>query len=274
MKSLKLKKSPEDTLSDFLTRIEEYNANLEKLHHNVAELKLVHRKVLSEPSASERQKHLKHLQNLVKENKGLGATLQKQLKEEKGLVEKLAKRQDAGSEVEIRRTQTSACSRRFLDIWTEYNNIQVEFREKNKKALLRTIKVVDPQSTITDEEIEEKLEAGDLTVLASIIKESDQAKEDLKKLEDRHLEMIKLEKGICEVHDMFLELSHMVEAQGEAVGRIEDRVGQAAINVEEGRQQLKSAEKKKKSARRLKFLLAGIGAGVALVVILILCFIL
>ena len=222
MKSLKLKKSPEDTLSDFLTRIEEYNANLEKLHHNVAELKLVHRKVsifhvffphlntvflmlnfllqvLSEPSASERQKHLKHLQNLVKENKGLGATLQKQLKEEKGLVEKLAKRQDAGSEVEIRRTQTSACSRRFLDIWTEYNNIQVEFREKNKKALLRTIKVVDPQSTITDEEIEEKLEAGDLTVLASIIKESDQAKEDLKKLEDRHLEMIKLEKGICEV---------------------------------------------------------------------------
>ena len=73
---------------------------------------------------------------------------------------------------------------------------------------------------------------------------------------------------------MFLELSHMVEAQGEAVGRIEDRVGQAAINVEEGRQQLKSAEKKKKSARRLKFLLAGIGAGVALVVILILCFIL
>lgn len=45
MKSLKLKKSPEDTLSDFLTRIEEYNANLEKLHHNVAELKLVQRKV-------------------------------------------------------------------------------------------------------------------------------------------------------------------------------------------------------------------------------------
>jgi len=155
--------------------------------------------VLSEPSASERQKHLKHLQNLVKENKGLGTTLQKQLKEEKGVVEKLAKRQEAGSEVEIRRTQTSACSRRFLDIWTDYNNIQIEFRENNKKALLRTIRVVDPQSTITEEEIEEKLEAGDLTVLASIIKESEQAKEDLKKLEDRHLEMVRLEKGICEV---------------------------------------------------------------------------
>ena len=75
-----------------------------------------------------------------------------------------------------------------------------------------------------------------------------------------------------QVHDMFLEVSVMVETQGEAVGRIEDAIGQAAHNVEQGRQQLEEAEKKKKSARKLKFILAGIGAGVALVVLLLLLF--
>jgi len=91
-------------------------------------------------------------------------------------------------------------------------------------------------------------------------------------LEDRHLEMVKLEKGIQEVHDMFLDISVLVETQGEAVGRIADAVDQAAHNVEEGRDQLAQAEKKKKQGRKLKFILAGIGAGVALVVLLLLLF--
>ena len=183
-------------------------------------------------------------------------------------------------------------------MWTEYNNTQTEFRENNKRALIRNMKIVDPDSSVNEEEIEQKLEAGDFTVLSSIIKESQQAKEDLKRLEDRHLEMVKLEQGIQEVrvmmtflnsylspvnhfrlisydvqvHAMFLEVSILVETQGEAVGRIEDVVGQAVHHVEEGRKQLAEAEKKKKCGRKLKFILAGIGAGVALVVLLLLLF--
>ena len=89
-------------------------------------------------------------------------------------------------------------------MWTEYNNTQTEFRENNKRALIRNMKIVDPDSSVNEEEIEQKLEAGDFTVLSSIIKESQQAKEDLKRLEDRHLEMVKLEQGIqevCTYHD-------------------------------------------------------------------------
>jgi len=270
MKSLR--KKPADTLEAFLARVEECTANLGKLQDNVGELKLVQAKVLAEPSERERVKHLTKQQNLVRENKALGSSLQKQIKEEKARNLKLSKNVDKSSEMEIRKTQTQAAGQRFLSIWTEYNNTQTEFRENNKKALIRNMKIINPDSNVSEEEVEHKLEAGDFTVLSSIIKESQQAKEDLKKLEDRHMEMVKLEKGIVEVHDMFLEVSVMVETQGEAVGRIEDAIGQAAHNVEQGRQQLEEAEKKKKSARKLKFILAGIGAGVALVVLLLLLF--
>merc|ERR1712013_20840 len=191
MKSLRKKQA--DTLEDFLARIEDCTANLGKLQDNVGELKLVQAKVLAEPSERERVKHLTKQQNLVRENKGLGSSLQK-----------LAKNEDKSSELEIRRTQTQAAAQRFFQVWTEYNSTQNEFRENNKKALIRNMKIIDPESNVSEAEVEQKLEAGDFTVLSSIIKESQQAKEDLKRLEDRHLEMVKLEKGIMEVHEMFL----------------------------------------------------------------------
>ena len=221
-----LRKKPADTLEGFLARVEECTANLGKLQDNVSfsskicltfflilpcfqvgELKLVQAKVLAEPSERERVKHLTKQQNLVRENKALGSSLQKQIKEEKARNLKLAKNEDKSSEMEIRRTQTQAAAQRFVNVWTEYNNTQAEFRENNKKALIRNMKIIDPDSSVSEEEVEQKLEAGDFTVLSSIIKESQQAKEDLKRLEDRHLEMVKLEKGIQEVCIMLIRVT-------------------------------------------------------------------
>lgn len=267
-KSLKKKA---DTLEEFLARVEEFNSCLEQLGSNVAELRQVQARVLEEPSNSERQKHFaKHL-SLVKDNKLLGRSLQKQIKEEKAKVEKLNKEEN-NSEVQIRKTQTQSCSKRFLDIWTEYNNAQLEFRDLNKKALIRKIKILDPNSNVTDEQLEAQIEDGDTTVIASIIKETSQAKDDLKQLEGRHAEMVKLEKGITEIHDMFIDLSNMVMEQGESVDRIGRGVEEAAGQVEAGRQQLQEARKKQKSARRKKFILAAIIAGVSLIVLLIIIF--
>ena len=138
-------------------------------------------------------------QNLVRENKGLGKEMQKAVKEEKGRLEKVVKSQEQGGEVGVRRTQLDSVTRRFLEIWTEYNDTQMGFRESNKKALIRNLRIVDPKCSVTNEELEDKLEAGDFSVLSSIIKETDQAKEELQQLEGRHLEIVKLEKGVMEV---------------------------------------------------------------------------
>jgi len=157
-------------------------------------------------------------------------------------------------------------------LWTQYNNIQLDYREKNKSKLLRLL--TSGNSTLSPEEIEEKLDNGDVSVFSAIIKETYQAKEDLKMLENRHLEIMKLEKGISEINDMFIELSHLVSEQGETIDRIEDYVNNAAAEVESARGQLKEAEKKQKSARRMKFILAGILAGLAIITVIILAILL
>lgn len=256
-------------MEDFLGRIEELNDGITAITENVNKLKTLNNRILNEPSQTERQKQVGEQGTIIQENKSLSRKLQKSLKEER---KKLSSTPEElrSNEFTIKKTQIQTVSQRFLDIWTEYNNLQVEFRGKNKKALLRNLKIVDPTSSITVEEIEDKLDRGDVTVLSSIIKETSQAKEDLKMIENRHAEFVKLEKGITEIHEMFMDLSHMVLEQGEAIDRIETHVSAAAQQVESGRDQLQKAEKHKKSARRLKFILAAIGAGVAVILIILL----
>ncbi len=98
-------------------------------------LKALQDRVLNEPSRTERERHQAALNDLVDENKKIGRQIQKVIKEEQARNEKLEKRVAASglsarelSELHIRKTQIGTHSKRFLDIWTEYNNVQVRFR--------------------------------------------------------------------------------------------------------------------------------------------------
>ena len=265
MKS-KSKQGPE-TLEQFLAKIEDFSRRIDSLAENVSKLKSVNNRILNEPSQTEREKHLSCQREIMSENKIVGRKLKKDIEEEKN---KLSKQDHSGAEKTIKTTQLQTTSKRFLAVWTEYNNVQVEIRDSSKKALLRKMRIIDPNSSLKPEQLEAKLDEGDVTVLSSFIKESNQAKEELKLLQSRHNEFVKLEKGILEIHEMFLDLHHLVETQGEVVDRIDLQVGQARDQVERGRDQLGQARRSQKSARRKKFILAAILAGVALVVIIIL----
>ena len=265
MKS-KSKQEPE-TLEQFLAKVEDFSTRIDSLAENVSKLKSVNNRILNEPSQTEREKHLSCQAEIISENKIVGRKLKKEIEEEKS---KLSKQNQSGTEKTIKETQLQTTLKRFLAVWTEYNNVQVEIRDNSKKVLLRNMRIVDPNSSLTAEELEAKLDEGDVTVVSSFINETNQAKEDLKLLQGRHKEFVKLEKGILEIHEMFLDLHHLVETQGEVVDRIDLQVGQARDQVESGREQLSQARRSRSSARRKKFILAAILAGVALVVIIIL----
>merc|ERR1712025_542296 len=101
----------------------------------------------------------------------------------------------------------------------------------------------------TTEEIEQKIDAGDVAIFSS--------------------EIIKLEKSIREVHEMFLDVSNLVQMQGEMITRIEDHVNSAVIDVERGREDLGKAEKFKKAATKKKFILLAILVVVVLIILLV-----
>ena len=172
------------------------------------------------------------------------------------------------SEILLKRTQIQTASNRFWEIWTEYSTLQVLFREKLKEDLVKCLKVTNNQ--LTEEEIEEKIDAGEGVFSASIMQETAQAKEQLARVENRHKDIKKLEEGITEIHSMFMDLAILVEQQGEMVTRIEDHIMTASMDVENASKKLEDAKRLQDAARKKKVILGIIAIVVVLTLLLVL----
>lgn len=69
----------------------------------------------------------------------------------------------------------------------------------------------------------------------------------------RHNDIMKLEKSIKELHDMFIDMATLIEQQGDKIDRIENHVQSSAAYVEQGRTQIKNAGLYQDKARKVSF---------------------
>lgn len=277
--------------AEFFERFQEIITNIEKVEANASAIRRLHAKILYEP-AKNPQDDAK-LNDLDAETKRLGAKVNNALKFEQDALDNIAinemknniqeaneesdkkskksKKNNAkqAHELRLRKTQVSAQSKRFFDMWTTYNNEMVEYRDKQKDQFVRRVKIVN--ASFSDDQIEDMLEKGDQNIFTnSILQDTRQAKQTLNELQDRHEEFLKLERSIVEIHSLFVEMAALVKQQGETIDVIALNIENAQSKTEEGRKQLQQAEEYKRKARRLKVIIASIIAVVVLIVLLVL----
>ncbi|XP_022235381.1 syntaxin-1A-like, partial [Limulus polyphemus] len=175
------------------------------------------------------------------------------------------------ADLRIRKTQHTTLSRKFVEIMTHYNKTQTNYRERCKDRIQRQLEITG--RTTTDDELEEMLESDNPAIFTQgIVIETQKAKQTLEDIEARHADIIKLEKSIKELHDMFMDMAMLVESQGDLVDRIEYQVQQSGDHVEGARTQLIEAQEYQRRARRKKIILFVIGIILLTVVILIIVF--
>ncbi|XP_048369811.1 syntaxin-2 [Sphaerodactylus townsendi] len=122
----------------------------------------------------------------------------------------------------------------------------------------------------TDDELEEMLESGNLSIFTSdIILDTKITREALDEIESRHKDIIKLESSIQELHEMFMDMAMLVEVQGEMVNSIEKNVLNAADYVEHAKEETKKAVKYQSKARRKKWIILVVALVVVAVIALI-----
>lgn len=282
-----LDKNMSASTADFFETFEEdVVKNIDKIKTNVEVVKSLQKKILSSVNPEENAASESKLSDLVAENKRLSRKVQNTLKNEKARVEeKLTKQpspikkltskkksedksQKRKTELRMRQTQIDAQSKRFFDIWSEYNLIQATYRDKSKDLLVRRCKIAN--NNYDDEQIEKMLEDGKMDVFNEcILSQTQMAQQQLTELQDRHDEFIRLEKSIVEVHDMFLEIGNLVSQQGEMVDNILQNVLKAEMDVEKGKDHLHQAKNYAISARKKKMLCAGISVVVLLIIIIV-----
>jgi len=173
------------------------------------------------------------------------------------------------AQLRIEKSQLFVLTQKFRDVMNDYNQVQLGYRQKCKERIQRQLEITG--RSVTEGEVEEMLESGNPAVFTQgIMVETAQAKQSLADIEARHGDIMKLEKSIRELHDMFIDMAALVQTQGEMIDRIEYNVVQSENFVKAASTDTKKAVKFQSAARRKLFIIIGIIAAVIVVLVIIL----
>uniref|UniRef100_A0A1Q3FUR0 Putative snare protein syntaxin 1 n=1 Tax=Culex tarsalis TaxID=7177 RepID=A0A1Q3FUR0_CULTA len=253
-------------MEDFFQEVEQIREMIDKIQANVEEVKKKHSAILSAPQSDEKTKQ--ELEDLMADIKKTANRVRGKLKGIEQNIEQEEQTNKSNADLRIRKTQHSALSRKFVEVMTEYNRTQTDYRERCKGRIQRQLEITGRATT--NEELEEMLEQGNSAVFTQgIIMETQQAKQTLADIEARHADIIKLENSIRELHDMFMDMAMLVESQGEMIDRIEYHVEHAMDYVQTATQDTKKALEYQSKARRKKIFII-VCVAITLVILIVL----
>ncbi|XP_061009404.1 syntaxin-1A isoform X4 [Dama dama] len=191
-------------------QVEEIRGFIDKISENVEEVKRKHSAILASPNPDEKTKE--ELEELMSDIKKTANKVRSKLKSIEQSIEQEEGLNRSSADLRIRKTQHSTLSRKFVEVMSEYNATQSDYRERCKGRIQRQLEITG--RTTTSEELEDMLESGNPAIFASgIIMDSSISKQALSEIETRHSEIIKLENSIRELHDMFMDMAMLVESQ-------------------------------------------------------------
>ncbi|XP_004080705.1 syntaxin-4 [Oryzias latipes] len=236
----------------FFKKVQEIHEGLQNLKRMVSELENKQKTVLGVALPEESMK--KELQTLREEIKILASQIQRKLKS----IES-KKSDDDGKyipiNVRMQRTQHAILSKEFVELMGHCNTIQAKYRDRNVERIQRQLKITG--TNVTEEELDTMLQNGQTDVFTqNILNDAKATKQALNEIESRHDEILKLERSVRDLHDMFQYLAMEVEAQGEMVNRIEENIKQSSDYVESAAKNTQQAVTYQNKARKKKLWIA------------------
>ncbi|XP_064620409.1 syntaxin isoform X4 [Lineus longissimus] len=239
-------------MDEFFEQVEEIRGMIDTIATKVDDVKKKHSAILSAPQTDEKVKS--ELEELMSDIKKTANKVRGKLKVIEQNIEQEEHSNKSSADLRIRKTQHATLSRKFVEVMNDYNACQIDYRERCKGRIQRQLEITG--KTTTNEELEDMLESGNPAIFTQgIITETQQAKQSLADIEARHADIMKLEKSIKELHDMFMDMAMLVESQGEMIDRVEYNVEQSVNYVETAVADTKKAVKYQSSARRKKIII-------------------
>ncbi|KAJ6978988.1 syntaxin-124-like [Populus alba x Populus x berolinensis] len=164
------------------------------------------------------------------------------------------------------RTRTSVVSglgKKLKDLMDNFQDLRARMAAEYKETVERRYFTITGERA-SDETIENLISSG----------ESEQGRgqilDTISEIQERHDAVKEIEKNLIELHQVFLDMAALVEAQGHQLNDIESHVAHASSFVRRGTEQLQEAREHQKSSR--KWTCIAIIAGVVLIVVMLLPF--
>ncbi|KAL7102339.1 hypothetical protein ACP275_08G113900 [Erythranthe tilingii] len=157
------------------------------------------------------------------------------------------------------RTRTSVVSglgKKLKDIMDDFQGLRARMNEEYKETVGRRYFTVTGEKA-DDDLIENMISSGESeSFLQKAIQEQGRGQilDAISEIQERHDSVKEIEKNLLELHQIFLDMAALVEAQGQQLNDIESHVAHASSFVRRGTEQLQEAREYQKGSRKWTYI--------------------
>ncbi|NXI37876.1 STX19 protein, partial [Galbula dea] len=189
---------------------------------------------------------LKKESNIAREIKIQAEHVQKCLDELSKTVKK-AENEHGPSRATVRilASQHAFLSQRYLNAMLSYNDAITAKQEKCRRFIVRQLEVAGKE--VSEEVVNDMFEQGKWEIFnENLLTEVKITKAQLSEIEQRHKELVNLENQIKDLKELFIQISVLVEEQGEMINNIEISMKNTQEYTQESKEKFGLAVKYKK----------------------------
>uniref|UniRef100_A0A7N0UND4 t-SNARE coiled-coil homology domain-containing protein n=1 Tax=Kalanchoe fedtschenkoi TaxID=63787 RepID=A0A7N0UND4_KALFE len=236
--------------------------DVENVKDDMKEVEKLHKKLQESNEESKTIHNAKKIKDLRSRMDADVALVLKKVKVIKGKLEALDKSNVAhrklpgcGPGSSADRTRTSVVSglgKKLKDMMDDFQSLRAKISAEYKETVERRYFTVTGQKA--DEEMIENLIASGESenFLQKAIQEQGrgQIMDTISEIQERHDAVKEIEKNLIELHQVFLDMAALVEAQGQQLNDIESHVAHASSFVRRGTDHLQEAVEYQRSSRK------------------------
>ncbi|KAM3745055.1 hypothetical protein ACB098_06G097200 [Castanea mollissima] len=247
--------NPDLVMGAFNKQIQETEKQVEKLSGFLKQLKDANEESKAVTKASAMKAIKKRMEKDIDEVGKIARNV-------KGKLEAISKdnisnRQKPGCEKgtgvdRARMNMTNALMKKFKDLMTEFQTLRQRIQDEYREVVERRVMTVTGTRP-DDETIDHLIETGNSEqIFQKAMQEAGrgQVLNTLEEIQERHDVVKEIEKKLLDLHQIYLDMAVLVEAQGEILDNIENQVTTAVDHVQRGTTVLQNAKKLQKNSRK------------------------
>lgn len=167
--------------------------------------------------------------------------------------------------------QLGKVDRKLKNAIQDYQKVDAAFRKKLQEQMARQYRIVRPEAS--EAEVREAVEdTSQQQVFSQALLQSDrrgQSRSALNAVQDRHAAIQKIESQMIELAELFQDMEQLVVQQEAAVVNIEMKGEEVVEHMDKGNQEIGTAIKSARNARKWKWWCLGIVVLIIIIIVII-----
>jgi len=240
----------------FFARVEEAKGDLSAMRTKQRNVQGLHERSKAIVRAKEMERSREEMQSSINEVNTLAHKLKNRLEALDKLNEEALKKKGCGPGSASERTRTSVTAglkKKLKDLVGDFSKLRSTIQEEYREVVQRRVFTVTGEQ-LPEEAIDSMIETGQSeTIFQKAILEQGRGRvlDTLAEIQERHRAVKDLEQSLLELHQIFLDMAVLVEAQGEMLDNIEKQVARSVEFVQSGTTALQDAKTYQKKTRKM-----------------------